>query len=530
MQTSVADIFLPENRRKLIETLVPIENKDRQIVPFILNPIQVHMQEDSTWRDVFVKPAQVGGTSLIMCDYLLDCLTIAGTTSVIISYDEFITGRLLRKAQAFYDNLSMQVTTLPRQEHRSTHEKTFIFEDSLGVTRGTSSFYIASAKGFAMPRGEPIHDLLLDELAFWPQDATEQAFAAALNRVPLKPNTKVKVLSTPNGEDNDFYELYMAAKEGKATGKSVFKHHFYPWFLLPEYSMLVDSEFTLPGDDVSILQDLTPDEIKLMMMFSRMDIDITEANNKLRWRRYKIAESRSLKRSGETALLFTQEFPEDDVTCFQSAADQWYPSEEINKLAKMCYPAEIFHLGAEIWYSPEDGLEYLMAIDPGLGKKSDSVATVWTFSENEYKHCATFSGLYAGKEMAEHCMPIARYYNSAMIANEDTLDITSHLVPYGNLYYRTDQVTGRVGKDIGWQMTLATKIFMCNELSRSLSKIKTHDIRIPQQCRNIREGISRGRVAPVSVGADDFHDSAGIAMVCRDSLSTGIGFVGEKIS
>jgi len=171
-----------------------------------------------------------------------------------------------------------------------------------------------------------------------------------------------------------------------------------------------------------------------------------------------------------------------------------------------------------------------MAIDPGLGKKSDSVATVWTFSENEYKHCATFSGLYAGKEMAEHCMPIARYYNGAMIANEDTLDITSHLVPYGNLYYRTDQVTGRVGKDIGWQMTLATKIFMCNELSRSLSKIKTHDIGIPQQCRNIREGISRGRVAPVSVGADDFHDSAGIAMVCRDSLSTGIGFVGEKIS
>ncbi|KKL95695.1 hypothetical protein LCGC14_1851970, partial [marine sediment metagenome] len=266
--TTIADIFLPENRRKLIETLVPIENKDRQIVPFILNPIQVHMQEDSTWRDVFVKPAQVGGTSLIMCDFLLDCLTIAGTTAVIISYDEFITGRLLRKAQSFYENLKLLVPSLPIEGHSSTKEKTYIFEDSMGVNRGTSSFYIASAKSFAMPRGEPIHDLLLDELGFWPPDSAEQAFAAALNRVPLKPGTKVRVLSTPNGEDNDFYELYMAAKEGKATGRSVFKHHFYPWFLLPEYSMPVDSEFTLPGDNVPTLLDLTPDEIKLMMMFS----------------------------------------------------------------------------------------------------------------------------------------------------------------------------------------------------------------------------------------------------------------------
>ncbi|GAG98546.1 unnamed protein product, partial [marine sediment metagenome] len=262
-QRELEELFA--DRRRLIETLVPIENKDRQLVPFLLNPIQADMCDSSTARDVYVKPAQVGGTSFFICDYLLDCLTIAGTTSVIISYDEFITGRLLRKAQSFYDNMRISIPTLPRLFHKSTSEKTFIFEDSMGVKRGESSFYIASAKGFAMPRGEPIHDLLLDEFAFWPPGAGEDVFAASLNRVPLTGRTKVKVLSTPNGEDSDFYELYMAAKEGKQYGKSIFTSHFYSWMMLPEYSMLPTSQFVLPGDDHQMLRDLTPDEIRLLV-------------------------------------------------------------------------------------------------------------------------------------------------------------------------------------------------------------------------------------------------------------------------
>jgi len=519
---------LARNRRGLIETLVPIVDKDSQLVPFILNPIQADMCESSTGRDVYVKPSQVGGTSFFICDYLLDCLTVPDTTAVIISYDEFITGRLLRKAQSFYDNMKMSIPTLPRLDKKSTYEKTFIFEDSMGVKRGESSFYIASARGFAMPRGEPIHNLLLDEFAFWPPGAGVEVFAASLNRVPLTGRTKVKALSTPNGEDSDFYELYMAAKEGKQYGKSIFTAHFYSWMMMPEYTMLPTSQFVLPGDESQFLEDLMPDEIKLETALQRMGFSLEESHDKLRWRRYKIAEAMSLKRSGETRLLFGQEYPEDDVTCFQSAADQWYPSDEVNKLAKDCYPADVFHLGAEVWYPPEEGHRYLLAIDPGLGKQSDSVATVWEFTELEFKHCATFSGKYAGKEMAEKCFPIARWYNDALIANEDALDITSHLVNYPNLYYRTDPVSGIVGKSIGWLTTPATKVYMCNELSRSLSLIKTHDIRIVSQCRNIREGKSRGRVIPISVGDDDFHDSACIAMVCRDTMAIERGFVGAK--
>lgn len=522
MDSNRAMDLLLSDRQLFMETLMQIEDKNRQLVPYVFNPIQQDIHSTSDWRDVYVKPAQVGASSYFIGDFLADCLTIPGTTSVIISYDEFITGRLLRKAQSFYDALQERIPTIPELHHKSTSEKTF-----KGVN---SSFYICSARSFSMPRGEPIHNLLLDELAFWPPGVVHETFAAALQRVPLLTNTKVRACSTPRGEYDDFHEMYMSAKEGKSIGTSVFKHHFYTWWMHPEYSMLPSSPFVLPGDDVAILENLDEDETKLMMLFSQMGIDPVEAYNKIRWRRYKIAEMNSLRRSGETRLLFSQEYPEDDITCFQAAGDMWYDADLINDKARDCYPAPYHNLFADIWYQPEEGLKYLVAIDPGLAKASESVATVWRFVSSsgdepeEFIHCATLSGLYEDYVMAAKSKDLAHFYNDAMIANEDTLGITSHLMDYVNLYYRTDPVSGAVGKQIGWQTNRSTKRFMCNELSRHLSKIKCHDIRILSQMRNIRVVGDR----PAAIGADDYHDSAAIAVVCRIAIPIERGLVGTS--
>ena len=516
MNSTEAMNLLLSDRRKFIETLMLIEDKGRQLTPFILNPIQSDIHDSCTGRDVLVKPAQVGASSYFICDFLIDCLTIPGTVAVIISYDEFITSRLLRKAQTFYNILQERIPTIPELSHRSTYEKTF--------KSVNSSFYISSARSFAMPRGEAIHDLLFDEFAFWPGGAAEEVFAAALQRVPLLPGTKVRILSTPNGEDNDFFEVYMTAKEGKSVGKSIFKHHFYPWYEHPEYALTSDSSFLLPGDETPDLESLDEDESILITKFIQLGITLEEANNKLRWRRYKIAEMSSLRRSGETRLLFSQEYPEDDVSCFQAAGDMVYDSELIVDMAKNCYPAPYHNLFMDIWYPPEEGIKYMLAIDPGIGKVSESVATVWHFTDGEFKHCATLSGLYEGFDMAEKSKDAARFYNNAVIANEDSLDFTSHLTDYSDLYYRTDPITGRVGKNIGWQTNRSTKPYMITELSRHLGKVKTHDIRLVGQLRNIRWVGDRA----VSIGADDYHDSAAIAIVCRSAMPLERGLVGTK--
>lgn len=508
MNNKEAMTLLLQDRPLFIETLVEIEDKNRDLVPYKLNLIQQDMAYSSTGRDIYVKPAQVGASSYFICDFLIDCITQPGTTAVIISYDEFITGRLLRKAQAFYDALKKRIPSIPDLHHKSASEMTF-----KGMN---SSLYIASARSFSLPRGEPIHNLLLDEFGFWVVGAAEGVMTAAIQRVPLLPNTKIRILSTPNGIDNDFYEAYMAAKEGKDIGKSVFKSHFYPWFMHHENTMLYEDSFVLPGDDKPILDNLDPDEEKVMMKIMTMfpDMEEVEVHSKLRWRRYKNAEMSSLRRSGETRLLFGQEHPEDDVSCFQSAGDMWYDPELIIEKTKDCYPAPAHKLFADIWEAPQDGLKYLVSVDPGLGKQSESVAQAWTFNLDFFRHVATMSGLYEDKDMADKSMDFARYYNNAMIANEDSLGITAHLKDYPNLYYRIDPITGKMGKNIGWQTNRSTKPYMCNELQRHLPKIETHDIRFISQLRNIRDVGGRA----TAVGADDHHDSACIAIVCRESL------------
>ncbi len=509
--------LLMGDRKMLLETLMQVESKSRELVPFKLNPIQDNILINSTGRDVYVKPAQIGASTLFIADFLCDVLTIPGTVAVIISYDEFITGRLLRKARTFYNTLHRRVPTIPKLDHKSTYEMTF--------PEVNGSFYIGSARSFTFGRGETIHDLLLDEYAFWQPGDAERIFASALQRVPLAENTKVKICSTANGEDNDFHETYESAKDGKDIGRSVFKHHFFPWFMHPEYVMKSDSMFCLPGDDKEVLDNIDPEEEKLLVRFGL-------SYDQIRWRRYKKAEMASLRRTGETQFLFSQEYPEDDVSCFLSAGDMVYDSDLITEMSKRCYPAPGHACNAHIWYPPEEGKRYLLSIDPGIGITSASVATVWEFKDTEegeeHVHCATLSGLYEDWEMAAFSKELGVYYNNAIIAAEDVLGIISHLTDYrGDLYYRTDQVTGKVGKTIGWHTDVKTKPYMINEMSRNLHRVLTHDIRLVSQLRNIRwlgQGVKR---RAMSIGADDYHDSACIAIVCRDSMPVMTGCIGH---
>jgi len=67
---------------------------------------------------------------------------------------------------------------------------------------------------------------------------------------------------------------------------------------------------------------------------------------------------------------------------------------------------------------------------------------------------------------------------------------------------------------------------MINEVSRHMHQLEVHDIRIVSQFRNIRwQGEGHKRRA-IPIGMDDFHDSAAIAIVCRDAMPIVRGCVG----
>lgn len=532
------------DRRRTMETLLQLEDKSRRLVPFILNPIQADMLVNSSWRDIYVKPASVGATTYHLADFFLDNITLSGTTSVIISYDETSAKRLIMKGKRFHQHLSRRIPTIPKLEHKGAEELTWVDPD----TNFYSIMYIFTSRSYTLGRGEPIHNLLLDEYAFWAPGTHELVFASAVQRVPLEVGTKIRVLSTANGEDNPHCEMYRAAKEGTTINRSVYKHHFYPWFIHPEYIMYVGNPFCLPGDDQDPLPNLQSDEVLLLKLFTKVyQMSDLDAMARMRWRRYKKAEVASMRRSGETQLIFEQEFPEDDESCFLVAGDQAYNADLITTKIRMCCPAPInknivnpkngYSANLEIWEDKEPEWSYIISIDPGKGKTSESVGHVWRFLEGYrkedgteippvMKHCATLAGFYDEWEMAEYMKIVGHYYNGGVMCPEDNLDIVSHLRDYPDLYYREDVRSGKILRQVGWQTNVSTKPYMITEVNRNMEYLDCQDQRFWSQCRNIRRNSTvRGGITVV--GADDHHDAGALAIVCRGAQSIQRGYVGS---
>lgn len=540
--------ILFSDRRLTLSTLLDIDDKNRQKVPLSPNPIQEDVIVNSGLRDIYVKPAQVGFTSIIVGDFYLDNITVNGTVSVIISYDEFSAQRQILKAKRYHQSLLKKIPSIPKLDHKSATELSW--EDK--ATNFYSTMYIFSSRSYVLGRGEVIHNLLLDEYAFWQVGTHELIMASAVQRVPLSPNTKIRVGSTANGEDNPFCEMYRAAKQGQMVGDSVYTPHFYPWYIHPEYKMYANDMFCLPGDGVDPLPNIQPEEDNLLrLLVETRNLDEIEAMAKLRWRRYKQAEMTSLRRSGDTIFIFGQEFPEDDENCFITAGDQAYGSEIIAEKIRYCRQAPIqkqitavdsitkavITATLDIWYDKEDNKGYVISIDPGKGKISESVIHVWFFAEgyrdkegNEVppimQHCATLAGYYDEWQTAELAKEVAHYYNTGVICPEDNLDIVSHLRDYPDLYWREDVRTGKLIRAIGWQTNLSTKPYMITEISRHLNDIDCQDIRFWSQCKNIRRNASV-KSGIVVVGADDHHDAGAIAVVCRNAIPIARGFVGS---
>lgn len=511
MSSNLAEIL--QDKVERIKFLLEIEGKDRNLVPLIPNTIQNDILTTQTGADIYVKPSQIGASSIIIGDYLLDTLTQPGTVSVIISHEEFITQRLLYKAQKYYDRLKERIPTIPDAHHKSANLKTY--------PDINSSFYIGSARGYIFGRGETIHNLLCDEYAFWDDSSIGRIMAPAIQRKPME--CRVQIISTPNGEANSFHDIYTLAKDGKAVGKSVFTPHFYPWFMHEEYRISKLSPYCLPGDATDDL-DLTEEEAMLVEL-KGVDRD------QIRWRRRKIVEFESLRKSGEFRVLFKQEYPEDDSSCFLVAGDMAYDPDILEDMSRHCYPAPDKYNKARVWFKPEPDLRYIVSCDPGVARISETVITVWHFYTDEDgisrgKHCASLSGLILPGDAGRLSVDLARYYNNALVtwdAGSQGQGFGEAVRHYGNVYLRRDIISGLVSrKEVGWLTTPKTKTYMYEQMVAMLPYIESHDINFVSQCKNMRWN---GRKL-IAVGLDDFHDSGAMAVCCRQSAPVQRGLVG----
>ena len=122
--------------RFFLESLVEITDKDRQTVPFILNPSQCRYYNSRTLRDIILKPRQLGFSTEIMGLFLHDTMFVPNTVSVIVAHTDKDASDLFERARFMFN--SIPNTFKPNVGRSNVRE---LFFDKVN-----SRFFIGSAE------------------------------------------------------------------------------------------------------------------------------------------------------------------------------------------------------------------------------------------------------------------------------------------------------------------------------------------------------------------------------------------------
>lgn len=494
--------FLTElvtNKRKYIENTMSIVDRDMNTVPFGFNYSQNHYWPNRTRRDIILKAGQLGFTSIIGADFLHDCITIPGTVSVIVAYEEFITQRILNRVKFFESTIPKEIK--PELYHRSSYELTW--------PEINSTLYIGSARSYTFGRGERLTNFLGTEIAFWPDP--KRIMDAVLQRA-----NRVILESTPFGEGTYYHEVCQEA----IGGNSIWTMHFYPWWFGEYNTLPPSSDLALPKDRITPLT-YTTEELDLIEQVKEVyGMQLTEGN--IRWRRQKINE---LKEN------FWFEHPEDIDSCFYTTSEMYFDKDTLDEMAKRCRPPLMQHNNADIWYLPEDGVLYHIGSDPTVGEVNNAAALVWCFKYDKPVHCATLYGRWEPYVFAEKLKALGYYYHTAMNAveaNNPGIAVLQAMQDYPNLYRRQDIITGIEKGQLGWLTTDSSKSYMMSVFHKYHMMVDgepgiiTHDIRLVREARNMRHyGLK-----VISTGTDDIFMAAAVGLVTKEAKPIKRGFVG----
>ncbi len=496
---SIAEVISDD--RRAVETLftIPPKSAEGARTPFILKPAQVKLHNNLTHRNLVVKPSQIGSTSYYTGIFFRRTMFKPDTTSVIVAHESFLSERLLNRTEVFYQ--SVPEALRPRMDHSSATEKRFPDINSV--------MYIGTARAAVFGRGEPIHNLLFSEAAFYLPESIERILKPALQRVPT--DGTVVIESTPNGEGGYFYGEVQAA----LAGHSVFHLTVLYWWEEPDNYLPPGSPVLEQFPDFQYDFEYYPDEQVLVIQHNL-------SADQIRWRRWKILE---------LGDLFWQEHLESVDTCFLTVGLPYYDTMAALALTKLVYKPPHHWEDALVWEEPIEGARYVMGVDPGLARQTESVA--WVVREDGELGpvgVAMLGGMYEPDVMGFKTLPLARRYNNAKIIPE----MNSHGVAYidsikrkyNNIYIRRDIENGKPVQRLGWQSNVKTKGFMMDKVNQTLKKCVIPDAETVRQIRGFR---SLGLGKYMTNISDDRHDAWGLALMALELKgSEGRGFKGTS--
>lgn len=216
-----------ENYKRAIEDNFTIVDKDKNKVPFILNPPQVHFLENSTDRNVILKARKMGFSSVLLAIACLKFLLGKNERCVSMSFDKDASAKQLERAKQFIDSYMTKNKLTFKPKYNTKTEMVFhgVTEDG---EKYINTLRIGTAKSSGFGRGDDITFLHLTEVSL--ADNLEELLAGVGEAVVN--NAMITMETTANGY-NPFKTFWDEASVG-ARGYSTF---FYEpgWEYSPEY-------------------------------------------------------------------------------------------------------------------------------------------------------------------------------------------------------------------------------------------------------------------------------------------------------
>lgn len=436
-----------------------------RLVPFVLNRIQLDLQDKKGRRNIVLKPRQIGSTTWhIICRLFLPAILEPGTSGLLISQTKPYGAqhfRIFQRALKNFARTPLWLSTgtpdmvaddlrhhLLHTQFSARHEILFDFLDSK-VLVDTSENPNAGS-------GLTIQNLVGTETHYWGGDP-ETLLAQAKETVPQ--NGTVDIESTPNGMGGYFFEEWQRAQEDGAE----FRPHFYPWWWQEEYQQEPEAE----------RGSLTEEEQKMAKEFQW-------TMKQVAWRRDK---QRSLR------ARFPEKYAEDPISCFVSSGDLFFDKEILRWLRIELQgkkPLESYHGGQlKIFKRRIKGRRYVIGADCAEGKLVSTDNSDWNAAMvldiDTGEQVALYRSRLPPEEYAQDLVDLGEQYNHALLAIERNgpgasvlLTAQRHLL-YGNIYYHKEWYRERkqVIPVAGLPTQQRTRPIMLNKLASAIRNAPT---------------------------------------------------------
>lgn len=267
--------------KRFARECLKVRTKEGTFEPLILNRAQLYVhaklerqREEKGWvRALILKGRQQGISTYTAARFYHKTSLNRGRNTYILSHEQGASDTLFSIVDRYqrYNPLAPHVGASNAKE--------------LEFDRLESSYAVATAGSKAGGRGKALSYFHGSEVAFWP-NASEH-FAAAVQGVPLAPETEVILESTSAGAGGEFYERCCDAEAGRSDYQLI----FLPWWFSDEYARDPEPGFVLSQDEIDgeMSEQEYHDTFKLSV-------------RQMAWRRAKLRELRD-------PLLFRREYP-----------------------------------------------------------------------------------------------------------------------------------------------------------------------------------------------------------------------------